>query len=74
MSYRLQIDNCDEIGCFMMLTNTYCLVTDGVDIPLMASQLDVPVIQCQVDNGNPMVGTMTCGNSQGLLIPTTTTD
>ena len=76
MSYRLQVNNSDQIGCFMTLTNTYCLVTEGADTQWLSKILnfEIPVIQCQVDNGNTMVGTMTCGNSKGLLVPHTTTD
>lgn len=76
MSFRIQIDKSDQIGCFMTLTNTYCLVTDGADAQWVSRQLElsIPVISCQVDNGNSMIGTMTCGNSKGLLIPHSTND
>ena len=65
MTLRLEFQNSSEVGCFIRLTNSYCLVSDGI-------RLD-NTIPTQIDN-NTMVGVMTAGNSTGLLVPSTIND
>ena len=65
MTLRFEFQNSSEVGCFIRLTNSYCLVSDGI-------RLD-NTIPTQIDNST-MVGVMTAGNSNGLLVPSTIND
>ena len=71
-------DNCNEVGCFVRLTNSYCLVGQASShsiYSLFESSLSehVPVISCSVSSTN-LVGRLTVGNKNGLLVPSTITD
>lgn len=71
-------DNCNEIGCFVRLTNSYCLVGQGTShamYSLFESQLSeqIPVVSCTVSSTN-LVGRLTVGNKNGLLVPNTIGD
>lgn len=71
-------DNCNEVGCFARLTNSYCLVgqsTSHTAFSLFDNALreQIPVISCTVSSTN-LVGRLTVGNKNGLLVPSTITD
>jgi len=75
---RCQFENNNEIGVFSKLTNAYCLVSIGGSqnfYSVFESELadHIPVIQCSIA-GCRIVGRMTAGNKNGLLVPSTTTD
>ena len=77
MASRTKFENSNEIGCFVKLTNSFCLVADGASEDLyeaFRTELDgVPIVPMSIA-GTKMVGRMTAGNSTGLLVPATTTD
>ena len=73
MATRWKYGNSSDVGCYVTLTNNYCLVASCVPSFNIQAK-DLTVISCSVDCGNIMVGRMTAGNSKGLLVPETTTD
>lgn len=78
MAHRAQFENSDEIGVFAKLTNSYCLVATGGSeafYSIFQQHLHgaVPVIHCSIA-GTRIIGRMTVGNKNGLLVPSTTTD
>lgn len=75
---RCQYENNNEIGVFSKLTNSYCLVAIGGSqnfYSVFESELadHIPVIQCSIA-GIRIIGRLTAGNKNGLLVPNTTTD
>jgi len=75
---RCQYENSNEIGVFAKLTNAYCLVAPGGSqnfYSVFESELadHIPVIQASI-GGCRIVGRLTAGNKNGLLVPSTTTD
>ena len=78
MASRLQFENSNEIGCFMKITNSYCLVSEGGSdqfFQIVSNEIGntIPVISTSIA-GTKIVGRMTCGNKNGLIVPTSTTD
>ena len=77
MAVRTQFENSNEIGVFAKLTNAYMLsgVGGSDHYRLFESTLGdhVPVVQTSVA-GTSLIGRLTCGNKNGLLLPNTTTD
>jgi translation initiation factor 6 len=78
MANRTNFENSNEIGCFAKLTNTYCLVSSGGSenfYSVFEKELGVhiPVVHASIFN-TKMVGRMTAGNKNGLLVPMCTTD
>ncbi|MES1909335.1 MAG: Eukaryotic translation initiation factor 6 [Cercozoa sp. M6MM] len=78
MATRCQFENSNDIGCFVNLTNKYCLVANGASenfYSVFESELgdDIPVIHCSI-GGMRIIGRLTVGNKNGLLVPSTTTD
>lgn len=78
MATRCQFENSNDVGVFAKLTNTYCVVALGGAenfYSIFESELadHVPVIKGTVA-GTRLVGRMTVGNKNGLLLPNTTTD
>ena len=76
MASRTKFENSNDIGCFAKLTNSYCLLSSGGSESLYASfenELEVPVIMATIA-GAKVVGRMTAGNKNGLIVPTSTTD
>jgi len=80
MASRIHFANNSEIGCFVNLTNTYCLVAIE-DSNNFASIFENDLggsdefrICRTTIGGIRNVGTMTVGNSKGLLVPDSTTD
>jgi len=75
---RCQYENSNEIGVFAKLTNAFCLVAPGGSqnfYSVFESELadHIPVIQTSI-GGCRIVGRLTAGNKNGLLVPSTTTD
>jgi len=75
---RCQYENSNEIGVFAKLTNAYCLVAVGGSqnfYSVFESELGdhIPVIPTSI-GGCRIVGRLTAGNKNGLLVPSTTTD
>jgi len=75
---RCQYENNNEIGVFSKLTNSYCLVAIGGSqnfYSVFEAELaeHIPVIQCSIA-GIRIIGRLTAGNKNGLLVPNTTTD
>jgi len=77
MAIRAQFENSSEIGVFAKLTNSYCLLAYGGSehFKVMESELSdhIPVVYCSIA-GIRIVGRLTVGNKNGLLLPNTTTD
>lgn len=68
----------NEVGVFANLTNAYCLVAQGAAenfFSVFEAELSdhIPVVQCSIA-GTRLVGRMTVGNRNGILLPNTTTD
>lgn len=78
MIFSCSFDNCKEIGVFVRLTNSYCLIGNGTSyntFSLFDQELSkyMPVVQCAVaDTG--LLGRLTVGNKRGLLVPNTIKD
>lgn len=75
---RCHYENSNEVGVFAKLTNSYCLVAVGGSqnfYSVFESELagHIPVIQCSIA-GIRIIGRLTVGNKNGLLVPGTTTD
>jgi len=78
MAVRIQFEGNNEIGVFSKLTNAYCLVAIGGTAnfySLFESELaeTIPVVHASIA-GCRIIGRMTVGNKNGLLVPSTTTD
>ncbi|XP_065353134.1 eukaryotic translation initiation factor 6 [Cloeon dipterum] len=78
MAVRLQFENNNEIGVFSKLTNKYCLVGIGgsenfystFEVELGET---IPVVHASIA-GCRIVGRLTVGNKNGLVVPNSTTD
>eukprot|EP01090_Pellita_catalonica_P002128 TRINITY_DN1177_c0_g1_i1.p1 TRINITY_DN1177_c0_g1~~TRINITY_DN1177_c0_g1_i1.p1 ORF type:complete len:245 (+),score=37.39 TRINITY_DN1177_c0_g1_i1:96-830(+) len=77
MAVRATFENSSEIGVFSRLTNKYCLVAHGGsdNFKVFESELEdvIPVVRASVA-GCRVIGRLTVGNKNGLLLPNTTTD
>jgi len=78
MAVRAQFENSNEIGVFAKLTNTYCLVGIGGSQNFYSvfegELLDaIPVVHCSIA-GVRIIGRLTVGNRNGLLVPIGATD
>ncbi|KAJ1722550.1 Eukaryotic translation initiation factor 6 [Coemansia erecta] len=78
MAVRAQFENNNEIGVFSKLTNSYCLVAIGGSenfYSVFESELGdvIPVVHTSIA-GTRIIGRLTAGNKNGLLVPSTTTD
>jgi len=78
MATRAAYENNNEVGVFSKFTNAYCLVAIGGSenfYSIFESELSdhVPVIHCSIANTR-IIGRLTAGNKNGLLVPSTTTD
>lgn len=78
MATRAQFENSNDVGVFAKLTNAYCLVAQGGSenfYSVFESELadHIPVIHTTIA-GCRIVGRLTAGNKNGLLVPSTTTD
>jgi translation initiation factor 6 len=78
MANRTNFENSNEIGCFAMLTNSYCLVATGGSENFYSTfekelGVHIPVVHGSISN-TKTVGRMCVGNKNGLLVPMCTTD
>jgi len=78
MATRCSFENCNEVGVFSTLTNSYCLVGVGSSenfYSIFESELSshIPVVHATIA-GCRFIGRTTIGNKRGLLCPNTTTD
>ena len=78
MASRCGFENSNDVGVFANLTNAYCITALGAAENFYAvfeAELadHIPVIKTSVA-GTRLVGRMTVGNRNGLLLPNTTTD
>jgi len=77
MAIRAQFENSCEVGVFSKLTNSYCLLAYGGNehFKVLESELagHIPTIYCSIA-GTRIIGRLTVGNKNGLLLPNTTTD
>ncbi|EEH59900.1 uncharacterized protein MICPUCDRAFT_64933 [Micromonas pusilla CCMP1545] len=78
MAVRHQYENSNDIGVFANLTNAYCLTAVGGSenfYSVFQNELsnDIPVVKTSIA-GTRLVGRMTVGNKNGVLLPNSTTD
>jgi translation initiation factor 6 len=78
MAVRAQFESSSEVGVFARLTNSYCLVAQGGSenfYSVFEAELakHIPVIHCSI-GATRIVGRVTVGNKNGLLVPSITTD
>ncbi|CAG9467113.1 unnamed protein product [Pedinophyceae sp. YPF-701] len=78
MATRCQFENSNEVGVFAKLTNAYCLVAlGGSENFYSVFEADladhIPVVKTSIA-GTRLVGRMTVGNKNGLLVPASTSD
>lgn len=78
MAVRAQFESSSEVGVFARLTNSYCLVALGGSenfYSVFEAELSrhIPVVHCSI-GGTRIVGRVTVGNRNGLLVPSITTD
>ncbi|EGR27570.1 hypothetical protein IMG5_193700 [Ichthyophthirius multifiliis] len=78
MANRCQFENSNDIGVFSKLTSAYCLVSIGASenfYSVFESELcsHIPVIHTSVGDSR-IIGRLTCGNKNGLLVPNTCND
>ncbi|EPX73512.1 translation initiation factor eIF6 [Schizosaccharomyces octosporus yFS286] len=78
MALRAQFENNNEIGVFSTLTNSYALVALGGSenfYSVFEAELGdvIPVVHTTI-GGTRIIGRLTCGNKNGLLVPSSTTD
>lgn len=78
MAIRIQFENSNDIGVFAKLTSSYCLVSNaGSENFYSFFEADlgshIPVVHTSIA-GTRIVGRLTAGNKNGLLVPNTTTD
>jgi translation initiation factor 6 len=73
MASRIQFENSNDIGVFSKLTSAYCLVSIGGSENFYSSfEADLgdymKIIKCSI-GGTRIIGRLTCGNKNGLLVP-----
>ncbi|KAI9040269.1 translation initiation factor 6 [Aspergillus affinis] len=78
MAVRAQFENSNEVGVFSRLTNSYAIVAIGASenfYSVFEAELQdvIPICHATIA-GTRIVGRLTVGNKNGLLVPTTTTD
>jgi len=78
MAQRVQYENSNEVGVFCKLTNTYCLTALGGSqnfYSVFEAELadHIPVVQTSLA-GMRIIGRMSVGNKNGLMVPSGTTD
>jgi len=78
MAVRALYESSSDIGCFARLTNTYCLVGIGGSenfYSIFEGELSdhMPVIHTTIGECR-IIGRLTAGNRNGLLVPSSTTD
>lgn len=78
MAIRAQFEGNNEVGVFAKLTNAYCLVAIGGSenfYSVFEGELSetIPVVHTSIA-GCRIIGRLSVGNRNGLVVPSTTTD
>jgi len=78
MAQRAQFENSNDIGVFAKLTNSYCLTALGASqnfYSIFESEVadHIPCVQTSI-GGMRILGRLTVGNKNGLIVPSSTTD
>jgi len=78
MAQRAQFENSNDIGVFAKLTNSYCLTGLGGSqnfYSVFEAELadHIPCVQTSI-GGMRILGRLTVGNKNGLIVPSSTTD
>ena len=78
MAIELHLENSNEIGAFVNLTNNYCIVPENSSetfYEVLESELNtqLPIIPVSIA-GTKNIGNLTVGNKKGLLVPINTTE
>ncbi|KJE93221.1 eukaryotic translation initiation factor 6 [Capsaspora owczarzaki ATCC 30864] len=78
MAVRAQFESSNDIGVFAKLTNSYCLIGAGASenfYSVFEGELAdrIPVVHTSIGTVR-IIGRLTCGNRNGLLVPASTTD
>lgn len=78
MAQRAQFEHSCDVGVFSQLTNSYCLTALGASqnfYSVFEAELadHIPVVQTSIA-GMRIVGRVTVGNKNGLIVPSSTTD
>jgi translation initiation factor 6 len=78
MAVRVTFENSQEVGVFVKLTNSYCLVSfEGSEsfYSVFEGELGdvIPIVHASIA-GTRIIGRLTVGNRRGLLVPNATTD
>ena len=78
MAQRAQFESSNDIGVFAKLTNKYCLTALGASqnfYSIFEAELaeHIPVVQTSI-GGMRILGRLTVGNKNGLIVPSSTTD
>lgn len=77
MAQRLKFEQSNDIGCFVKVTNNYCLIAPGTEVfknTVRSTFGDkMPIIELTIAGMN-IIGRMTAGNKNGLLVPMSTTE
>ena len=76
MSNRVTFEKSVDIGCFVLLTNTYCLVTSEAPscfLDTIESEITVPLVTTMCGQ-TKHTGRVCIGNSYGLIVPSFASD
>ena len=78
MAQRAQYEHSNDVGVFAQLTNSYCLTALGSSqnfYSVFEAELadHIPVVQTSIA-GMRILGRVTVGNKNGLIVPSGTTD
>ena len=78
MAQRCQYENSNDVGVFAQLTNSYCLTASGASHnfhSVFEAELadHIPVVETSIA-GMRIIGRVTVGNKNGLIVPSGTTD
>lgn len=77
MAHRLQFEKQSEIGCYCILTNSFCLVANTSPEAFVRQIEDeiypLPVVRTSC-NGSSLIGCMFVANTAGVVVPSITTE
>lgn len=78
MALRTRFESSDDVGCFAVLTNTYCLCSPGASqnfYSVFEQELaeHIPVVYANI-GGARVIGRLCIGNRHGIVVPSIATD
>ena len=76
MSFRIDFEGSSDIGAYISLTNTYCIVGRGRSsnvLKFLHENVAMPIVETSI-NGIRSVGSQCRGNKHGLVVPNTMSD